>query len=136
MRPMPLVSKPVLAAATVLVLGVVFLSGCSVFSSERPPLPDSTFTRVLVESHLMTARSRLDTAFPTSLPDSILQRHDVQRDDLDATLRYYSERPAAFSSLYDGVIDTMNAIQQERSRRLSTDSDSAQSEQRVRQSPD
>lgn len=129
-------SKPILlGTATLLVLGALSLPGCSSLTSERPPLPDSTFTRVLVETHLMTARSRLNRAFPPSLPDSILHRYDVQQDDIDATLRYYSERPAAFASLYNGVIDTLNAIQQNRSRRPSTDSDSAQSEQRVRPSP-
>lgn len=134
MRPMAPIYKPALAVAVGLALCVLSLSGCSVFSSERPPVPDSTFTRVLVDTHLMTARSRLNTAFPPSLPDSVLQRYDVHREDLDATLRYYSERPGAFSSLYNGVIDTLNAIQQDRSRRRSPSSDSAQSERRARRS--
>ena len=113
-------------------VGGLSLPGCSVVSSERPPLPDSTFTRVLVETHLMTARSRLNRAFPQSLPDSVLERYDVRREEVDATLRYYSERPAAFSSLYNGVIDTLNAIQQTRSRRSLTRPDSLGAEQRSR----
>ncbi len=134
---MPFVPRSALAVAAGLALSALSLAGCSAVSPERPPLPDSTFTRVLVETHLMTARSRLDTAFPTSLPDSILQRHDVQREDLDATLRYYSERPSAFSSLYNGVIDTLNAIQQDRSRSISPGTDrSEEAARRTRESLD
>lgn len=128
--------RPALAGAVALLLSGMLLTGCSVVSSDRPPLPDSTFTRVLVETHLMTARSRLTRAFPQALPDSVLQRYGVRQADVDATLRYYSERPAAFSSLYNGVIDTLNAIQQTRSRRSRSLPDSVASERRTRSSRD
>lgn len=121
-----------LAAVGVFLLGTLFLSGCSSFSSEGPALPDSTFTRVLVETHLMTARSRLETAFPPALPDSILQRYDVDRNEVDATLRHYSEHPGEFASLYNSVIDTLNAIRQRRSRSASPTSDTTTSDERTR----
>jgi hypothetical protein len=116
----------------VLLLGTLSLSGCSSVSSERPALPDSTFTRVLVETHLMTARSRLETAFPPSLSDSILQRYNVDRDAVDATLRYYSERPDEFASLYTAVVDTLNAIRQRRSRSTPVSPDTTTSGERTR----
>ncbi|MFO8100365.1 MAG: DUF4296 domain-containing protein [Salinibacter sp.] len=103
--------------ATLALVAALWLSGCSVVSSDRPPLPDSTFAQMLVESHLMTARARQDRAFPAALPDSIITRYEAAPGDFDATLRYYSERPEEFAALYDGVIDTLNAIQRRQSSR-------------------
>ncbi|MFP4227874.1 MAG: DUF4296 domain-containing protein [Salinivenus sp.] len=115
------------AGTTALALcAVVWFSGCSVVSSDRPPLPDSTFARMLVESHLMTARARQDEAFPAALPDSVFERYEVAPGDFDATLRYYSERPADFADLYDGVIDTLNAIQRRQSDRSLPDTAEAE----------
>lgn len=87
------------------------LAACSPFTPGDPPVADSTFRRVLVELHLTTARSEHQDTIPKGLPDSILRRYDVRREDFDATLRHYSRHPDAFESLYDGVIDTLNALQ-------------------------
>ena len=103
-------------AGVVVILWVLSLPACNPLGPQRPPLPDSTFRQVLVDLHLTTARSRLETAFPQDLPDSVLTRHGVHLEDVEASLRYYSERPGAFASLYNGVIDTLRAIREQHSR--------------------
>ncbi|MFB6248860.1 MAG: DUF4296 domain-containing protein [Salinibacter sp.] len=100
---------PLLLCALVALPG---LSGCSSFSSSSPPLPDSTFSRLLMEMHLLSARASREGPLPAGIQDSILRRYGVQPETFDATLRYYSRRPAQFDALYDGVIDTLNAFEQ------------------------
>jgi hypothetical protein len=59
---------------------------------------------------------------PPGVTDSVLAFHRVPREDFAATLRYYTRHPDAFASLYDGVVDTLSALQNrafERSRRPS-----------------
>ncbi len=92
-------------------IGAAALSGCSGLFSDEPPLPDSTFTRVLVDLHLTTARGKRFSKTPTGIRDSLFLHHGIQREDFDATLQYYSTHPQKFESLYDAVIDTLNALQ-------------------------
>jgi hypothetical protein len=87
------------------------LSGCSSFSSS-PPLPDTTFSRLLTEMHLVSARVSREAALPAGIQDSVLRRYDVDPEAFDAALRYYSRRPARLDALYDGVVDTLNALEQ------------------------
>ncbi len=88
------------------------LSGCSSFSSSSPPLPDSTFSRLMTEMHLLSARASREPGLPAGIQDSVLQRYDVDPKAFDAALRYYSRRPARLDALYDGVVDTLNALEQ------------------------
>lgn len=101
-------------AASVL-LGLLFVGavggmGCSALTDDKPPLPDSTFARVLADLHMATARANRFTQMPPSITDSVFAHHGVQREDFDATFRYYTRRPDAFASLYDTVIDTLSAL--------------------------
>lgn len=89
-------------------------SGCSSFGDRDPPLPDSTFSRVLVDFHLTTARADRFTRPPPGVTDSVFAAHDIRKEAFDETLRYYARHPDAFSSLYDAVIDTLNALQSRR----------------------
>ncbi len=91
---------------------VIALPACSGVSSEDPPLADSTFSRVLVDLHLTTARGRQFTDLPANVQDSIFAHHDVEPAEFDATLRYYTRHPVAFESLYNGVIDTLKALEE------------------------
>jgi len=95
------------------------LSGCSSGSADTPPLPDSTFSRVLVEMHLLTARATLDEDLPAGAPDSLLQQYGLEREEVEAALRYYSRRPARLDAIYNAVIDTLGALEQ-RTRYRST----------------
>lgn len=87
------------------------LSSCSSASSS-PPLPDSTFSRLLMEMHLLSARATQEDSLPAGIQDSILRRYSVEQEAFDATLRYYSRRPARLDALYDGIVDTLNALEQ------------------------
>jgi hypothetical protein len=92
-------------------VGAFALSACSNPFSSDPPLPDSTFTRVLIDLHLTNARGKHLTQMSPNIRDSVFAYHDVNREGFDATLRYYSRHPSAFESLYDAVIDTLKALQ-------------------------
>lgn len=87
------------------------LSACSPLTTGDPPLADSTFARVLVDLHLTTAQGDRFSTLPPSVEDSVLRYHGIQKKDFDATLEYYSHHPGPFKSLYNGVIDTLNALQ-------------------------
>lgn len=99
----------------VVLWGFFVLTGCSSFSTEKPPVPDSTFRRVLMEMQLVKARASLEPPLPPGIRDSIFTRYGLQPEDYEATLAYYSRRPQAFETLYQSVIDslraTRNAIQ-------------------------
>jgi len=92
-------------------IGAAALSGCSGLFSDEPPLPDSTFTRVLVDLHLTTARGKRFSKTPEGIRDSLFLHHGIQHEDFDATLQYYTNNPQEFKSLYDAVIDTLNSLQ-------------------------
>jgi len=95
---------------SLLILGAGVLLSCCPFSGEEPPLPDRTFTQVLVEMHVHQARSKVDSLPSRLHADSLLHTYGVSRSDFRETLRYYSSRPEAFSSIYETVIDTLSAV--------------------------
>lgn len=105
-----------------LLLGLpIMFSACSPFPGDEPPLPDSTVTRVLVDLHLTKARGNRLTSLPPGIEDSVFAHHGVRREEVDATLRYYARHPEDLETLYNGVIDTLSALQSRlRSRRDST----------------
>lgn len=92
-----------------LVIGM--LIGCSRFSGDSRPIPDSTFVRILTEIHITNARHELDAPYPRGLRDSVLARYGVRPRDFDSTVKYYSRRPNAFKELYQPVIDTLQSLQ-------------------------
>jgi len=92
-------------------LGVSLLSGCSGFSSDEKPLPDSTVTTVLAELHLAKARTMVEDSVPAHLRDSVFARYGVDSTAFYATLDYYSRRPEAFEAVYASVIDTLQSVQ-------------------------
>ena len=94
-----------------IVLGLGVLAGCSGFSSEEKPLPDSTFARVLTELQVATVRQSQGSSPPPDLRDSIFAHYDVDSSEFDATLHYYSRHPKPFQSLYQSIIDTLQALQ-------------------------
>lgn len=100
-----------------LLLGLPGLSGCSTPFSDPPPIPDSTFTRVLVDLHLTTARKKHSSDVPTGIRDSVFAYYGIEREDFDDALDYYSKHPRRFETLYDAVIDTLNALQNRYPRR-------------------
>lgn len=118
-------------------IGLFAFSGCSPPWNDSPPLTDSTFTRILVDLHLTTARVDRFSELPPGVSDSLFAHHGIRRTDFDATMRYYTRHPSAFESLYDAVIDTLDALQNRRRGRSSPSPDSMRKrmKQRARQNP-
>lgn len=98
-----------------MLVGIFLLSGCSPFSSDPKPIPDSTFTRLLTELHLAASRRDIDAPYHSALRDTILIRYGVRQAEFDTTLRYYSRHPDAFKTLYQSVVDSLKAIRPGRS---------------------
>jgi hypothetical protein len=96
-----------------LVGGSLSLGACSL-TSDAPPVADSTFSRVLVDIHLLSARKHQSAPLPRGLNDSLLAHHGIEREEFNATLRYYAHHPDVLTSLYNGVIDTLKAISNRR----------------------
>lgn len=101
---------PLLLLSALLGLPGVF-SACSPVSLNDPPLPDSTFSRLLVEMHLLSARAEREGRLPPGVEDSLLSRYGVEPQAFEATLRYYSRRPEQLNALYDSVVDTLSALE-------------------------
>lgn len=78
---------------------------------DGPPVERETFSRVLVELHLIRARSVVLDTIPPSLRDSVFARYGVEERGFEETLSYYARRPNELESIYDGVIDTLSALQ-------------------------
>lgn len=89
------------------------LSACSSFSTGDAPVPDSTFSEVLVELHILSARHRRGLEPPPGLRDSVFQTHGVDSTDFRRTLQYYSRHPKELETIYDGVIDSLRALETE-----------------------
>jgi hypothetical protein len=92
-------------------MGLGLLSGCSGFSSNEKPLPDSTFVGLLTELHLAKARTTIEEPVPPHFRDSLFARHEVDSSAFYNTLAYYSRRPKLFETLYSSVVDTLQSLQ-------------------------
>lgn len=116
-------------------LGLGFLSGCSGFSPEEKPLPDSTFTTLLTEVHLAKARIAIEKPLPRHFHDSLFARHEVDSSAFYATLKYYSRHPKAFESVYSSIIDTLQYLQHPQKDRPSPNGEVRDSLYRNRRRP-
>lgn len=97
----------VIAAALILSVS----AGCSPFTAEEKPVPDSTFADVLTEFHLAKARWNVHQPLPRNLRDSILARYGIRWDEFSQTLNYYSNHPSELEALYETIVDTLRAAQ-------------------------
>ncbi|PSQ95883.1 MAG: hypothetical protein BRD55_09680 [Bacteroidetes bacterium SW_9_63_38] len=102
---------PILLCA-VLGGGALLGTGCSVLSSEEPPVADTTFTRILIELHLLNGQRRQAIGLPPAAADTVLVNYGVSRTEFERTLEHYSTHPKAFSSIYDAVVDTLRSIEE------------------------
>jgi hypothetical protein len=91
----------------------VLTAGCSAIVTEDPPVADSTFARVLVELHLLDGRRRQGMTLPKAAEDTVLAHYGVTRTDFERTLEHYSSHPKAFTTLYNAVLDSLRAIEQD-----------------------
>lgn len=95
----------------VILVGVGLVSGCTRFSSDSQPIPDSTFVQILTELHITAARHNVDAPTPRGLRDSVFARYGVRAAEFDSTVKYYSRRPEEFKELYSPIIDTLESLQ-------------------------
>lgn len=109
--------RPLLALC--LLASTLLLSACSGFETDRPPLSDSTMVHLLTEMHLAAERHTVAASIPPGLRDSVFAQFSVTSAQYETTLRYYSRHPDAFETLYNTVVDSLNAA------RMSVRSDNA-----------
>lgn len=89
------------------------LAACSSLTPESAPVEDETLIEVLTELHLIEARaSRDDTEVDPSLRDSVFSHYGVTEQQVEEALEHYADRPAAYESIYDAVMDSLEAGQQ------------------------
>lgn len=86
------------------------LPACSSFSSDAPPVSDSTLVRVLVELQLVQAREELlPNSVPAGLRDSILTRYGLDETRFDEVRQYYIEHPDEYVEIYNRVLDQLSS---------------------------
>jgi uncharacterized lipoprotein NlpE involved in copper resistance len=92
---------------------IIALFSCQ--NSDKAPISETTFTRILVEMH--TAEGAAEGEFASSKDSllriyyvQILKKHEVSQTDFDSTLAVYSRQPLAFDSLYSGVLREIQKI--------------------------
>lgn len=103
------VRVPVDARLKVLVVGVLLVvGGCSAFSSDDPPLPDTTVVALLADLRLAQSRAEVDASVPPHLNDSVFAAHGVSEQDYSAMMTYYAEHPDEYVDIYNAVLDRLN----------------------------
>ena len=90
-------------------LGLAVLSACSVIADPDPPVTDSTLIDVLIEFHLADSRGDLGYTPPPALRDSILAAYDLDSTAFAEAMAYYADRPDAYLTLYNQLLDRLSA---------------------------
>jgi uncharacterized lipoprotein NlpE involved in copper resistance len=99
----------------VVTLIALILALLSCQNSNKAPISETTFTRILADMH--TAEGAAEGEF-ASAKDSllriyyvqILKKHEVSQTDFDSTLAVYSRQPLVFDSLYSNVLREIQKI--------------------------
>ena len=84
------------------------LPACSAFTSDEPPISDSTMVEVLIELHLVHARLELKYDLPPALRDSILFKHGLDAQRFQDIMAYYADHPEAYSAIYTTMLDRIS----------------------------
>ncbi len=92
-----------------LVLGLLTLSACSAFTSDEPPISDSTLVEVLIELHLVSARLELQYDHQPAVRDSILFIYGLDAQRFQDIMAYYADHPEAYSAIYTTMLDRISA---------------------------
>jgi len=92
-----------------LVLGLLTLSACSAFTSDEPPISDSTLVEVLIELHLVSARLELQYDHQPAARDSILFIYGLDAQRFEDIMAYYADHPEAYSAIYTTMLDRISA---------------------------
>lgn len=101
-----------------MVFGCFLLLGFSACGGDEemktPPLDKATMTNVLVDIHLLEARTDELNARPDSIAflleeeyEKLYREHGVSQADFKKTFSYYEKNPEQMDELYQGVIDQL-----------------------------
>ncbi|MCB0719783.1 MAG: DUF4296 domain-containing protein [Bacteroidetes bacterium] len=98
-------------AGSAVIAGII-ASGCSGFGGSEQGMSDSTFVEVLVDLHL--AQARLDQGLQTdsTLRSTVLQKHKVSEERLDAKVQSLIDDRERYLDLYGKVIDRLSEEQE------------------------
>ncbi len=96
-------------ASGALVIGLLTLSACSAFTSDEPPISDSTMVEVLIELHLVNARLELQYDRQPAVRDSILFKYGLDAQRFQDVMAYYADHPEAYSAIYTTMLDRISA---------------------------
>lgn len=88
---------------------VLFAAACSTKDAHLPASNDSLLVEVLVDLHLLDARSTIVKDVQPGRRDSVLWRHGLDSAGFEAAMRRYLDHPEAYEALYGRVVDRLNA---------------------------
>ena len=99
-----------IATGMIAAISLVSLPACSDLGR---PIDEQTLVSVIVDLHILEARRELVADTHETLRDSILAAHGMTSDDLYEAIRYYTDRPDEYVSIYNRVIDSLSAEEAE-----------------------
>lgn len=80
-------------------------AACGAPSNTALTASDSLMADVLVELHLLQARTSLGFGAPNVPKDSLLATYGLTQEDFDDRMEFYAEHPAVYSTVYNQVMD-------------------------------
>lgn len=100
---------------TFLFLFVLFILGCGVNKKPKNLIADDKMADLLVELHMFDAISTDHTLNQITgdidsltIYTSVLAKYGTNRENFEATMKWYSNNPDKLSELYDNVFGTIN----------------------------
>ncbi len=89
---------------------VAILLFCSTACTPEPEefgttLTDSLMIEIMVDIHLINARSELGYGVNELPLDSLIRRHDLSRKEYDAQVAFYTEHPDTYLAILNQVVE-------------------------------
>ena len=91
----------------VIILGVC-IANCTTPAQQESLIADSTLVKVLIDLHLIEVRISEGHDVDPGLRDSVFSVFGIDSLQFAATMRYFSEKPDAYASLYSRIIERLN----------------------------
>lgn len=86
----------------------------------KPPVKEKAMVRMLVDVQLLEARGALtklpmDTLRPVLEEeyDKLFAKHQINKADFEATMKYYEDHPKVLDGVYEKVIDILSSKEAE-----------------------
>lgn len=94
------------------------LISCQNTKEEAPKLDENQFKSMLIEIHITDGTLSSQNIFysgknfrPSYYYNHIFEKYDVNREQFDSCLSYYSSRTTEFTQMYDQIIDSLNRLE-------------------------